>query len=130
MKIKSKIIALIAATSMLLVGCDEASRVRENLAQEADNFNCLRRITVIDCITGDTLFQMEGRSSILADKADNQLEIITEYQKGQYSKQIIGLSDNVTYIVEDLEITGTDPYHYHINFNPNMWIPVAPDVID
>ena len=130
MKIRNKLIVLIAAMSLLLVGCDEASRVRENLAQEADNFNCVRRITVVDCITGDTLFQMEGRSSIVADKEDNQLEIITEYQKGSYSKQIIGLSDNVTYIIEDLETTPTDPYHYKINFNPNMWTPVAPDVID
>jgi len=127
---KKAIIAALAAMTMILTGCDEASRVRENLAQEADNFNCLRRITVIDCITGDTLFQMEGRSSITADRGDDQLEIITEHQKGQYSKQIIGLSDNVTYIVEDLEITGTDPYHYIINFNPNMWIPVTDDVID
>lgn len=62
--------------------CSESERVRENLAQEADNFNCFRRITVIDCITGDTLFQMEGRSSIIADTSDNQLEIVTEYQKG------------------------------------------------
>ena len=129
----SKILAALAALAtsvILLTGCDEASRVRENLAQEADNFNCLRRITVIDCITGNTLFYMEGRSSIVADKGDNQLEIITEHKKGQYSKQIIGLSDNVTYIVEDLEITGTDPYHYIINFNPNMWIPATGDVID
>lgn len=127
-----KIIAGLLTTLTLacFASCDEASRVRENLAQEADNFNCLRRITVIDCITGDTLFQMEGRSSIIADGSDNQLEIITEYQKGSYSKQIIGLSDNVTYIVEDLETTLTDPYHYKINFNPHMWLPVTPDVVD
>lgn len=127
---KKIIIALIAGTMLVLTGCNEAARVRENLSQEADNFNCLRRITVIDCITGDTLFQMEGRSSIVADAGDNQLEIITEFQKGQYSKQIIGLSDNVTYIVEDLEMTGVNPYRYEINFNPNMWIPAEPTVVD
>jgi hypothetical protein len=121
---------LTVLTLACFTGCDEASRVRENLAQEANNFNCIRRITVIDCITGDTLFQMEGRSSIVADGSDNQLEIITEYQKGAYSKQIIGLSDNVTYIVEDLETTLTDPYHYKINFNPHMWLPATPDIID
>lgn len=127
---KKIFITLMACMMLMVTGCTEADRVRENLAQEADNFNCVRRITVIDCITGDTLFQMEGRSSIVADTTDNQLEIITEYQKGQYNKQIIGLSDNVTYIVEDLEVTGTDPYHYEINFNPNMWIPFAPAIID
>ena len=127
---RRKIIAIVLFAALIMTGCDEATRVRQNLSQEADNFNRLRRITVIDCITGDTLFQMEERSSIVADNSDNQLEIITEYQKGQYNKQIIGLSNNVTYIVEDLEITGTDPYHYHINFNPKMWIPLTPDVID
>lgn len=129
----NKFIAL-AATAVILASeataCSESERVRENLSQEADNFNCVRRITVIDCITGDTLFQMEGRSSIIADTSDNQLEIVTEYQKGQYNKQIIGLSDNVTYIVEDLETTDVSEYHYEINFNPKMWLPATPTYVD
>lgn len=119
------IVSLLACTS-----CNEAERVRVNLAQEADNFNCYRQITVIDCITGDVLFTMKGRSSIIADTSDNQLEIITEYQKGMYNKQIIGLSDNTTYIIEDLEATAVNEYHYEINFNPNMWVPAIPTVID
>jgi len=127
---KKILMALLICSTLLFTGCDEASRVRENLSKQADNFNCLRRVTVIDCITGDTLFQMEGRSSIVADTSDDQLEIITEYEKGKYSKQIIGLSDNVTYIIEDLEATETDEYHYIINFNPNMWIPYSADFID
>jgi hypothetical protein len=73
---------------------------------------------------------MTGRSSIVADTEDNQLEIITEYQKGQYNKQIIGLSDNVTYIIEDLENTDVSEYHYEINFNPKMWLPYAPTYVD
>lgn len=129
----NKFIAL-AATAVILASeataCSESERVRENLTQEADNFNCVRQITVIDCITGDTLFQMTGRSSIIADTADKQLEIITEYQKGQYNKQIIGLSDNVTYIIEDLETTDVSEYHYEINFNPKMWLPASPTYID
>lgn len=122
------IVSTILASSATM--CSESEKVRNNLAQEADNFNCIRRITVIDCITGDTLFQMTGRSSILADTQDNQLEIITEYDEGKYNKQIIGLSDNVTYIIEDLETTEVDKYHYEINFNPNMWIPAKPTYID
>lgn len=129
----NKLIVLTSAIIMMAssaTACSESERVRENLAQEADNFNCVRQITVIDCITGDTLFQMTGRSSIVADTADNQLEIITEYRKGQYNKQIIGLSDNVTYIIEDLENTDVSEYHYEINFNPKIWLPYAPTYID
>lgn len=129
----NKLIALasiVIMTASSTTACSESERVRVNLAQEADNFNCVRQITVIDCITGDTLFQMTGRSSIVADTEDNQLEIITEYQKGQYNKQIIGLSDNVTYIIEDLENTDVSEYHYEINFNPKMWLPYAPTYVD
>lgn len=120
--------AAILATSA--TGCNQAEVVRQNLAEEADNFNCYRRITVINCIKGDVILQVEGRCSITADTTDNQLEIITEYEKGQYNKQIIGLSDNVTYMVEDLEVKDVNEYHYYINFNPHMWLPEIPTYID
>lgn len=120
--------AAILATSA--TGCNQAEVVRQNLAEEADNFNCYRRITVINCIKGDVILQVEGRCSITADTTDNQLEIITEYEKGQYNKQIIGLSDNVTYMVEDLEVKNVNEYHYYINFNPHMWLPEIPTYID
>lgn len=127
-----KVLAFVSAMALLtLSGCStEAERVRYNLAQEADNFNCVRQITVIDCITGDTMFQMSGRCSIVADTNDNQLEVIVEDSKGNYKKHIIGLSDNVTYVIEDLEVTDVSEYQYEINFNPKMWIPVKPDYID
>ena len=123
-------VILIAIIPIILTSCTEAERVRNNLAQEADNFNVVRRVTVIDCITGDTLLQLSGRCSITADTTDNQLEVIVETQKGYYQKQIIGLSDNVTYIIEDLEVSDVSEYQYELNFNPKMWLPVKPDVID
>lgn len=48
---------LIAMMSFLLTGCEtEAQRVSYNLSQEADNFNVVRQLTVINCIGGDVLF--------------------------------------------------------------------------
>lgn len=123
-------IATLAILATSATGCNQAEVVRQNLAQEADNFNCYRRITVINCIKGDVILQVEGRCSITADTTDNQLEIITEYEKGRYNKQIIGLSDNVTYMVEDLEVKDVNEYHYYINFNPHMWLPEIPTYID
>lgn len=125
------IMMLAVMVSISFTSCeDEASTVRYNLAREADNFNCQRRITVINCITGDTLLTVEGRCSITADRGDNQLEILVEYEQGQYKKNIIGLSDNVAYLVEDLDISDTDPYNYKVNVNPKMWWPYKLDVID
>lgn len=111
-------------------GCNEAERVNYNITENAQNFNVYRRVTVINCIQGDTLFEIEGRMNIEADTADNQLEIIVETDAGKYKKHFIGLSDNVTYTVEDITGSEVSKYHYEINYNPKMWIPFVPDYKD
>lgn len=125
------ILVVIGLVSVMLVGCDtEANRVSHNLSQEADNFNDVRQVTVINCLQGDVLFQMTGKMSIEADTSDNQLEIIVEDEHGDYKKHFIGLSDNVTYVVEDITSKDVEKYKYTLNFNPNMWIPVDVETID
>ena len=125
---KSRIIlALLSVllTATVLTGCGtEAQRVSYNLSQQADNFNVVRQLTVINCIEGDVLFQMTGKMSITADTADNQLEIIVE-DNGTYVKHFVGLSDSVTYVVEDLNLGANEvnKYKYTLNFNHKMWIP-------
>lgn len=119
-----KKLLFIAMTSFILVGCSsQAYKVSHNLSQEADNFNNIRQITVINAIQGDVLFQMIGKMSIQADNHDNQLEVIVEDENKQYRKHFIGLSDNVTYIVEDITSHDVSNYKYTINFNPKMWLP-------
>lgn len=136
MNMKKKILSVITISVLsigLLTGCvteSESNRVSYNLSEQADNFNVVRQLTVINCIQGDTLFQMTGRMSITADNNDNQLEIIVESEDGKYQKHFVGLSDNVTYTVEQLTGVDVNKYKYTLNFNPKMWIPVEGDVID
>lgn len=127
------VLAMAALTVGMLAGCEtEASRVEYNLTQEADNFNIVRQLTVINCLQGDVLFQMTGKMSITADVDDNQLEIIVENEDGNYTKHFVGLSDNVTYTIEDLNLGKNDveKYKYTLNFNPNMWLPYEVETID
>lgn len=116
----------------VLTGCSEAARVEYNLTEEADNFNVVRQLTVINCLQGDILFQMTGKMSITADTSDNQLEIIVENDDGTYAKHFVGLSDNVTYTIEDLNLgkNEVEKYKYTLNFNPKMWIPFEVETID
>ena len=62
---KKKLLGAIFAgilTVGMLTGCEtEADRVNYNLTQQADNFNVVRQLTVINCIEGDVLFQMTGK---------------------------------------------------------------------
>ena len=129
LKTKTLLATVFAATILVLSGCTEASRVSQNLAMESDNFNVVRKVTVLNAITNDTMFEMTGKMSIKADTADKQLEIVVE-DNGKYQKHIIGLSDNVSYVVQDLDVKDVDKYHYSINFNPKMWVPVAPTYSD
>lgn len=133
---RKKLLSLVVAGVLVagtFTGCStEAERISYNLSQQADNFNVVRQLTVINCIEGDVLFQMTGRMSIKADTSDNQLEIIVENDNDTYVKHFVGLSDNVTYVVEDLNLgaNAVSKYKYTLNFNPNMWIPVNADYID
>jgi hypothetical protein len=132
-KMKRKMIMLLISTaffSLSITGCTEAERVNYNISQDADNFNQIRQLTVINCIKGDVLFQMTGKMSIIADVDDNQLEVLVEDEHGDYKKHFIGLSDNVTYVVEDITSDNIENYHYQLNFNPHMWLPVKPAYID
>lgn len=128
---KVLLVIIILAGLFMLTGCQtEADKVSYNLSQEADNFNVVRQLTVINCIEGDVLFQMSGRMSITADREDNQLEIVVEDENNNYKKHFIGLSDNVTYVVEDVDVNDVSKYKYTLNYNPKMWIPIEADIID
>lgn len=124
------ILLLIAVMAMTFTGCRQSTRVSYNLSMEADNFNDYRQLTVINCLQGDVLFQMSGKMSITADTTDNQLEIIVEDENGDYKKHFVGLSDNVTYVVEDITSKDVERHKYTLNFNPRMWLPVEVEMVD
>lgn len=127
-----KIVITITLLIALLgvAGCTQADKVSENLSQEADNFNVVRQLTVINCLQGDVLFQMTGKLSVYADTSDNQLEVVVEDENGKYQKHFIGLSDNVTYTIEQKQYEDVSNYRYTLNFNPDMWFPVDVKTIE
>jgi len=80
----NKIIIITMGILFSFAGCSESSRVSHNLSQEADNFNVVRQLTVINCIQGDVLFQMTGKLSIQVDTDEHQLEVTVENSDGTY----------------------------------------------
>lgn len=111
---KKKLVCLVLSVAMCLgmTSCTEADRVSYNVSEEADNFNICRQIVVINNDTGDVLYEFEGFSSIEVDEQENQLEIVSEIGEDEYCKDFIGLNDETTYVVTQIDSAKVDKYHY------------------
>jgi hypothetical protein len=114
----------VLAVSLMATGCDSAaSTASYNTSQAADNFEINRRVVFFNGITDTYLLVIEGRLSIEADSMDDQLEVIVKTGDNQYKKHFLGLSDNVSYFVEQLEASPASEYHYRVFFRPQQIVP-------
>lgn len=121
-----KIALSIAMVSALMFGAtacfdDDADVVSENLSKAADNFEINRRIVAFNGITDKYLMVIEGTCSITDE--GNQLEVICKVGKDQYKKHFLGLSDNVSYFVEQGEPVKASANHYRVTFKPQSILP-------
>lgn len=97
-------------------GCSEADKVSENLSNQADYFECERRITVYNARTDKIVLYCEGYMSI-GNNSHDELEVLIKTGPNTYKKNYIYLNDYTLYVVEDITGTHTDPYHYKIYFH-------------
>jgi hypothetical protein len=119
-----KIIAALALALGLigLSACsDDADVVSENLSKDADNFKIDRRVVFFNGITDKYLLSIEGACSI-SDEG-NQLEVTCKTGDHEYKKHFLGLSDNVSYFVEQIDGAYADPNHYKVTFKPEEIVP-------
>lgn len=107
----------------LLTGCNDADVVSRNLSEDADNFKVQRKITFINTVSDEVLYTVEGNMAIVADTADNQLEITAQTGSNQFQKHFLGLSPTTVYIVEQKEWQDTNKYQFKITLKPSAVIP-------
>lgn len=100
---------------------DDANVVSENISKAADNFEVQRRIVVFNGITDKYLLTVEGRCNITDE--GNQLEVVCKIGEDKFIKNFAGLSDNVSYFVEQAETIDVSEYHYRVTFKPQSIIP-------
>ena len=118
------IVMIIAITLCMLASCTEANRVSYNISKQADNFNVTRRLAVINARTDKPVFELVGRFSI-ENTTTNELAVIVETEAGVYKKHYVYLNEWTIYVVEDVSGAFVDPYHYEVNFLPQMIVPVT-----
>lgn len=108
------VVVLIGCLTGCMIGT-EATNVRVNLKQAADNFECLRKITVYNARTDLIILELEGFMS-LSNNNSNELVVTCKVGENQYKTNYIFLNDYTLYVMEDITGTITDPYHYKIHF--------------
>lgn len=116
-KIFAMLLVLLMCFSMC--ACTAAENVNYNLSQAADNFECLRKITVYNARTDLIVMEMEGAMSI-SNNGSNELVVTCKTGPGEYKKNYIYLNEYVIYVVEDITGTQTNPYHYKVHFYTAM----------
>ena len=117
-----RIVALIGLAGLALVGCStDADVASHNLSRAAEMFQIERRVVFFNGITDSYLLSIEGRCSI--EDQGNQLEVTCKIGPEQFKKHFLGLSDNVSYFVEQLETVNVDTYHYKVIFKPESIVP-------
>lgn len=108
--------------ALMLVGCArDAAVVSENLSFAADQFEINRRIVFLNGITDTYLLSIEGLCSI--EDEGYQLEVTCRVGPDEYKKHFLGLSDNVSYFVEQIDAAETSKFRYRVVFRPSVIVP-------
>ncbi len=119
MKNKMKLFALLMCVVLLAAGCSEADKVNANISQQANYFECERKITVYNARTDTIILEAEGYMSI-SNNSSGELVCTVKTGPSEYKKNYIYLNDYTLYVVEDITGTHTDPYHYKMYFHTEV----------
>lgn len=118
-----KLVTITAALMLSLGACTPAQTASYNLSNDSDNFRVMRRVVFVNGITDKYLLSIEGLCSIEKDKEDAQLEVTCKTGDNEYKKHYLGISDNVTYFVEQMDPASVDTFHYKVQFRPEELLP-------
>lgn len=112
----------LALSVLTLAGCaSNAEMASRNISTAADQFEIDRRVVFFNGITDTYLLSIEGRCSI--EDQETQLEVTCQVGEDKFKKHFLGLSDNVSYFVEQLDPVEASAFHYRVIFKPEAILP-------
>lgn len=129
-KTMKKLIALFSVVALAFVaaGClgtsSDSDVAAKNLSKAAEQFEVPRRIIFINGITDKYLFEIDGYCSIdPAGAGLRALAVTCKLGEGKFKKSYLGLSDNVTWMVEQIDSIDVSTTHYRVIFKPESIVP-------
>lgn len=131
MRTASSGLAIGLLVALAAPGCTDASTAR------SDQFEVTRRVVFMNGVTDSMPLEIIGLCSIRVTQfleqtsaiesgtagGANQLEVTCKTGPDAYKKHYLGLSDNMTYFVEQLESRDVSAYPYRVVFKPEVIVP-------
>lgn len=99
----------------------DADRVNENLSTASENFEVQRTIVFYNGVTDKYIAVVEGRCSVERDEI--KMQAICKVGPKEFTRDEIGLSDNVTYFVLQTKTANVDDYRKKIVLKPGNALP-------
>lgn len=118
---------VLAATALavLVAGCNDADVASRNISKAADQFEVVRRIVFYNGITGEYMLTIQGLCALGNADKPREVSITCKTGPSAYKKHFLGLSDNVTFFVEQVDAIAASPYQYRVVFKP---LAIVPDI--
>jgi hypothetical protein len=119
-----KFLGLLVPSLLLFAACSSpADMVSHNLSTAADQFEIQRRVVFYNGITDTYMLTIEGLCSLGNNDAPGELTVTCKTGPDTFKKHFLGLSDNVTYFVEQLDDVEASEYRYRVIFRPSTIVP-------
>ena len=121
--------ACVVALAMTLAvsGCGktDADVAAHNISKAAEQFEVARTIVGINGITDKYLWEVTGYCSVETSSSglSGALEVTCKLGPDKYKKLFFGLSDNVTYVVQQIDPIKVSTTRYRVIFKPEAIIP-------
>jgi hypothetical protein len=120
-----KLIAAAAACIAIagLSGCSkDADVASKNISTDADNFKVARRVVFINGITDSPILEIRGFCSLGNDRTATEISVTCKVDGG-FKKHFLGISDNTTYLIEQLDAAKVSTSFYKVIIKPSTIVP-------
>lgn len=106
-------------------GKSQADVAAHNISKAAEQFEVPRTIVGINGITDKYLWEVRGYCSVETSSSGltGALEVTCKISDHKYKKLFFGLSDNVTYVVQQIDPIDVSTSHYRVLFRPGTIVP-------
>lgn len=113
-----------ATAALVLVGCtSDANQASDNIDAAAEQFEINRHIVFYNGITDTVFLEVYGFCSYQNQVVEIEIICRDVDGVGGFSNHSFGLSDNVTYLIEQIEPVDVSTTRPRIIFKPEALIP-------